>query len=670
MGNQVWGVVQQSAASDFWSRTWPSEKMEKGSLTNTVCSITLEGGDFKLRSEDRRDLSERKEKCGLVCQVSDTHAEVKTEDAQRMCVPARSRRSLLCSLHFPDHQGEHTLVRRLQPHCTPNKQEHVREFLKHCTCCTSEPQMLLRRESPKSKQQSVIQADKHLDVAQLDVCSRGDQNCLTFADVKTKRVWVRKLLKKGAAKKNKGAHKRKVLEQHVIWESSLGQVPKQLRMDNEDASIAVPHKNIRAHPAHRPQNNGIMERAHQEVARLCRSMNSTPDEVCKCLRVNLEPLQPALEAGGGEEHKVKCGLASKQAQPSANIATASAHDGGTLEPGSLVLVKVHSRSRKKSDPAWVGPFEAQSRASTKSHFLKRNDRLSHRHIDDVKPFSLADETFKDSKVNPVVFEKGKSHSGKMPKSFDVKHENLNADCSGDWKGETVWLGRPGGEELERVVSKLKLRGFKSAVLVVPEVPFRDWCATLEGIRNARWHGVEPGDEHQFWVDSSGRPHCKPPVAWWVVRIAGKGKQQQQAQSFSWTSCNPNVLPHGCSSASRTSILEAQFGHQTSVWMQLWSSDISSDVALVIGADAIHREPVLRGCGQHSAVGTMWQRQSSDGMSWSLSQGTMSRLAPLRQHITLTRADSRSFSKASGNNSEHQFARQMLSMRKHVTEVKS
>eukprot|EP00466_Bigelowiella_natans_P019769 jgi/Bigna1/75805/fgenesh1_pg.37_\ len=484
--------------------------------------IENQGGDFKLRSEDRRDLSERREKCGLVHQVSDAHAEVTTEDTQRTHVPARSRRSLLCSLHLPDHQGEHTLIRRLQPHCIPNKQECVREFLKHCTCCTSEPQTLLRRESPKSKQQSVVQADKHLDVVQLDVCSCGDQNHLTFADVKTKRAWVRKLLKKGAAKKNKGAHKRKTLEQCVIWESSLGQTPKQLRMDNEDALIAVPHKNIRAHPACRPQNNGIMERAHQEIARLCRSMNSTPDEACKCLRVNLEPLKPAFEAGGGEEHKMKCGLASKQAQPSANIATASAHDGRTLEPGSLVLVKVHSRSRKKSDPAWAGPFEVQSRASTKSHFLKRNDRLSHRHFDDVKPFSLADETFKDSKVNPVAFEKGKSCSGEMPKSFDVKCENLNADCSGDWKGKTVWLGHPGGEELERVVSKLKLRGFKSAVLVVPEVPFRDWCATLEGIRNARWHGVEPGDEHQFWVDSSSRPHCKPPVAWWVVRMAGKG----------------------------------------------------------------------------------------------------------------------------------------------------
>eukprot|EP00466_Bigelowiella_natans_P002121 jgi/Bigna1/90392/estExt_fgenesh1_pg.C_690051 len=484
--------------------------------------IENQGGDFKLRSEDRRDLSVRKEKHGLVHQVSDAHAEVRTKDAQRMHVPARSRRSLLHSLHLPDHQGEHTLVRRLQPHCVPDKQECVREFLKHCTCCTSEPQTLLRRESPKSKQQSVVQADKHLDVVQLDVHSHGDQNCLTFADVKTKRVWVRKLLKKGAAKKNKGAHKRKTLEQHVIWESSLGQMPKQLRMDDEDALIAVPHKNIRAHPACRPQNNGITERAHQEIARLCRSMNSTPDKACKHLRVNLEPLKPVFEAGGGEECKMKCGLASKQAQPSANIATASACDGRTLEPGSLVLVKVHSRSRKKSDPAWAGPFEVQSRASTKSCFLKRNDRLSHRHVDDVKPFSLADETFKDSKVDPVVFEKGKSYLGKMPKSFDVKCENLNADCSRDWKGETVWLGCPGGEELERVVSKLKLRGFKSAVLVVPEVPFRNWHTTLEGIRNARWCGVEPGDEHQFWVDSSGRPHCKPPVAWWVVRTAGKG----------------------------------------------------------------------------------------------------------------------------------------------------
>jgi hypothetical protein len=127
-------------------------------------------------------------------------------------------------------------------------------------------------------------------------------------------------------------------------------------------------------------------------------------------------------------------------------------------------------------------------------------------------------------VNPEIVKKARAYLGRIPKHFDIQYQNLHSNLKDDWKGKRVWIGYPGTSMLEPTVRKLKLKRFKTAYVVIPEVSFEKWYQQLEGIRSTSWFGVEPHDEdgNKFWVDSEGRPHADPPITWWIVKIVGSG----------------------------------------------------------------------------------------------------------------------------------------------------
>lgn len=131
---------------------------------------------------------------------------------------------------------------------------------------------------------------------QVDVYTYKDVHYLTLIDCFSSETWARRLLKVGVAGRRSGAHKAKVLEEYMRWESARSQVPEHIRCDNEAALLAIPHKSVNGGPVLHPQAQAAIERAHLELAKLCRIHDSTPDKVARFMKANLNGFG---QGGGG-----------------------------------------------------------------------------------------------------------------------------------------------------------------------------------------------------------------------------------------------------------------------------------------------------------------------------------------------------------------------------------
>ena len=70
-----------------------------------------------------------------------------------------------------------------------------------------------------------------------------------------------------------------------------------------------------------------------------------------------------------------------------------------------------------------------------------------------------------------------------------------------------------------VLRKIEERKFKSVWVLTPELECERWYQRLDKIEasKAKWHGIQPDEEHDFFVDDKGHPCGKMPINWWIVR---------------------------------------------------------------------------------------------------------------------------------------------------------
>ena len=232
-------VMGDRMLADFWNRIWPKRALTQPDPARRRAHLDTTGdlhacnninnaaareraADIQLdeyTTEERTDLSRRERKHGLKVRKSDTGLQVLTNGAWRMFVPTNRRSALVESMHLPDHAGHVELMKRLALHYWPGKRDFVLEHLTGCHCSPEKSDANPRHEK-KSADKRHITADRYLDLVQVDVYSYEDINYLTFIDVATGRAWVKKLLKKGSAKKIPGKHLNKVLLEYILWESS------------------------------------------------------------------------------------------------------------------------------------------------------------------------------------------------------------------------------------------------------------------------------------------------------------------------------------------------------------------------------------------------------------------------------------------------------------------
>jgi hypothetical protein len=141
-------------------------------------------------------------------------------------------------------------------------------------------------------------------------------------------------------------------------------------------------------------------------------------------------------------------------------------------------------------------------------------------MDDLKKFSLDENSLKWLALNPEFVERASEVFGPVPRC-DLFLENfvkLPEELAG---GGDIWLGCPGLDQMDAAVALAAKGKFKTMFLVVPELKCMPWCATLEGL-DTSWCGSEPGDakDPHIWIDEDGRNVRSPAIMWNLVKIVG------------------------------------------------------------------------------------------------------------------------------------------------------
>ena len=105
----------------------------------------------------------------------------------------------------------------------------------------------------------------------------------------------------------------------------------------------------------------------------------------------------------------------------------------------------------------------------------------------------------------------------------MAYENIQFTGDEDWKDRIVNIGYPGLKNLPKIVERLlKDDNFKTLRMIVPDLECEEWFQQLEKkVEGTSWHGVEPEDGIQFWLDEAGRPVRDEPLTWWIIKIQGK-----------------------------------------------------------------------------------------------------------------------------------------------------
>lgn len=518
-------VMGSAHLADFWSRIWPNKRLPGVSFIDSTTSNVLNDhcstaaltfADWTLA--ERAELAERERRHGVQVRQVEDRLEVKTKNQWRTYVPENRRSALIAKLHGHEHAGLTALTKRLSGYYWPDKRAAISEFLRGCFCSAKKADGNPRGQPPETRHS--ITADDYLDLVQIDVYSYDDWNYLTFIDVATNKAWVRKLLKKGSAKRTPGKHLNKILEQYMLWESTLPKLPKKIHTDNEPSLKKIPHRNLDNSPVNWPQANGKVERLHRELAKLCRIHGTTPDKAVHYLPANSAPEPPS---GGGEDEngKINGDIASIYDTPynPNNDPRSKTYNGRALSKGDHVLVKVNPRGRAKTDDWWGGVSKVINRVGLKTYSVYDGKRLSVRHIDHLKSFSLRESQLANQLVNPEVLRLAEERLGKIG-PCRINCPNLNPELKRSWRGKTIWLAYPGLSAMPEIVKRLETGEFRVAYLVAPELECEPWYRKLDKLRASHWYGCEPTDQHNFWVDDDSNDCGPSAITWWIIKVVG------------------------------------------------------------------------------------------------------------------------------------------------------
>ena len=567
--------------ADYWTRIWPSKELEDVGGERPAVALLTQADFADLDPPDTMELKKRKEKQGLRVEVvEDTGVtEVFTGGLWRTYIPARLRQSLICEHHLPDHPGEVELRGRLMSYYWPGKIKDVSNYLKTCFCYDKKAARTQRRESKASKENTKTDAgiNRFLQVVQCDVYKWKDKNYLTFVDVHTGKPWCRALLKVGC---KPGAHKMKVHNEYMIWESSLPRIPDRINCDNETTLTSIPHGKVTPTPVNHPQGNAMVERMHKELGVACRVHETTPEKAVAYLKKSrhaptggdgarrardgvAEGPAPAgqgvtaIRGLGSETEKMK----EKENPLKPSLSYFRSSNLGEIDSTEIVdskskFPRSHSpnqdedegknkageASRAQEEPARqayegrelpVGSYvlrRIQNRGrkkdqpywSTPAKVASRSGRKTYLVFDGTRVAACNIDDLKR-----VKFETG-DHSILSDRFLEsvrgwtgvAPSKAKVSDQSESWRGKVVWLGWPGRHKMEGLAQKVLKRKFKRCWLCFPHLPCERWFRLLDKMGcAAKWGGSDPGEE--VWVSPKhGHSIRKELVTWWLLNVKG------------------------------------------------------------------------------------------------------------------------------------------------------
>ena len=505
-------VDTDSNLADLWSRCfpWSEEKKDVAMEDFAFATFHEHKGDFKISEEDQEDLL-HVDKHGLPRLDSKMCVRVHIKNQWRLYVPVGIRSALVLSLHLPYHHGLTKMKALLSDYYFPSKAKFLTEFLRSCRCSPQKSAGNPRLESSASKQKTGhIEASAPGQIAQFDVYKFDNVNYLTAIDVYTSKAWVRRIGVVGMGKRQPLVYTRKIHECYAFIVSAMPSIPKRISCDNELALTSMPHPNVVPGPVLRPQCQGVIERFHKELAKLCRIHSTTPDKAVKHYNAG-------LPSGGDEDAMVINEVTSLDAvledEKRVNI-----YEGRVLEIGDLVYIANSKRSRTKKDPYWHKISRVTQRLGAKTYYVFDGRSISLQHLDNLKSFSIGDDNLRTLRINTDFLLQAERAVG-LVNGLGFYADNFQQFYPGH-EGDTVWLGYPGLKQLPAIADWVKEREFKKLFMIFPELPCAEWYGILDAIPTAKWYGAEPDSDTPMWVDKSGGKAIEPSLVWWLARFDG------------------------------------------------------------------------------------------------------------------------------------------------------
>ena len=322
--------------------------------------------DTQLTEEDKQEL----QKARVVYEQRGKIIMVIIRNQQLFYVPCSVRRPLFWHLHKDLHDGSLKMLQNFRElHLFwPYMSKSMDEYLSQCICATK------KNKAPhKYSELKHIIASHPLHILAIDLYFYANRLYFTAFDVFSRFCWVKEILNK---------HASVVLEAYLEFCDTYAQ-PSLLSCDNGGEFVLIEQQKI-PHPSEHPEANGIIERFHEELGKLCRIHSSLPDEIFGLLNTTKSTLLMHSYIKSLLHDSTNCVLSYETRQFSYN---------------NLVWRKIPSRKRAKCEDTFSGPhrvlgkvgkfsYQVTSHVLTAKTLLVNLNDIKILHIPDCKNWKL------------------------------------------------------------------------------------------------------------------------------------------------------------------------------------------------------------------------------------------------------------------------------------------
>ena len=393
------------------------------SLSTPLCKFIT---STNLSKEDQQQIQ------SVDKQASETNniTLLSVKNQQKICVPIACRRPLVWYLHQSLHPGATELLQQLRDlHLYwPKMSTTVDQFLSQCLCT------IKKNSSPKKYSEvKHIFASHPLHILAIDLYTYNGKHYLTTFCLYSRFCWV-----SGVANKQSST----VASAYYLFCQTYSE-PDFISCDNGGEFESITTAKI-PHPSEHPQANGVIERFHEELGKLCRIFSETPDVAYRRLLSNDSKLLLHAHLKSTTHDCFNCILN---------------YETRIFRFNDLVWRKVPSRKRAKQENTYTGPHRILQRTGTFTYKLTshlNSNRTLTVNLNDIKSLHIPDT--KNWKLNPKYI------------------PQLLADLGSTETTVTPLIDFTAIDAL--VLDIIERRPIKVKFFVIPDWPCAEWYKTL------------------------------------------------------------------------------------------------------------------------------------------------------------------------------------------------
>lgn len=471
-------VEGKKMKADYWTREKKDFDEDRSPIQDGfVFTVVPGGGGFRYTSEDKKVLRGYKSKRRVAMGV-----EVKVKEKWKLFAPREKRRALLWEMHRERHEGIVGMKKKAGAFHWPGWSGDIEDLVRGCECIQKK-----EGKPVKNKDYVEVKAENPLDLVAIDVYSYAHMgDFLTFKDIASARMWVKEL--------PNGHSQKEVTAKYREWEQEV-RVPKRILSDR-GSEFNLIRGNRTLTSAWHPQSNGKLERAHKELANLCREHNIGPVEALQFYNTDeinlkfykgwagLKPLPPRKKERKQQQSAVR-----------------------SFEVGDIVVRHIVRRARNKAENTHTGLFRITEKKGPVTYGATDGTaRTFQFHCDLLKKVVIPDSRgwrLTGTQRAECWEEWGIGDEPLFGEQMPV--EDL---LEANWEGKRVMVGAQ-FQHNTRIVDKIERDNPEFVVWVVPEIRCEEWYRRAESLE-AHWNRVKT------LVDRDGNEVGRFPFNVWVA----------------------------------------------------------------------------------------------------------------------------------------------------------